>query len=102
MAGTIGKTEVAEKPKWPKRKRAAVLRKGNDMQRFEYLVRSDFDQMAEDASRSYGSKEEDRTKAYAETISRELNKLGVEGWELVQAPDQFNNHNWIFKRAIPD
>lgn len=72
------------------------------MQRFEYLVRGDFDEMAEDESRSYGGNERERTKAYAQTISRELNKLGGDGWELVQAPDQSGNHNWIFKRASPD
>lgn len=72
------------------------------MQRFEYLVRGDFSEMAENAARSYGSRESDRAKAYSETISHELNKLGAEGWELVQAPDQSGNRSWIFKRAIPD
>ncbi len=72
------------------------------MQKFEYLVRGDFDEMAEDESRSFGSNEHARTKAYAQAISRELNKLGEEGWELVQAPDQPNNRIWIFKRPALD
>jgi len=72
------------------------------MQRFEYLVRGDFEEKADDESRSFGSRESERTKAYAQSLGRELNKLGAEGWELVQAPDQIGNHNWIFKRAILD
>jgi hypothetical protein len=71
------------------------------MQKHEYLVRGDLHEMAEDESRSFGSNERERTKAYAQTISRELNKSGEEGWELVQAPDQPNNHIWIFKRSKP-
>lgn len=71
------------------------------MQKFEYLVRGDFDAMAEDESRSFGGDERGRTKAYAESINRELNKLGGDGWELVQGPDQVNNHNWLFKRSVP-
>jgi hypothetical protein len=72
------------------------------MPKFEYLVRGDFDEMAENESRSCGSNENARTIAYAQAIGRELNKLGAEGWELVQAPDQANNRNWIFKRAVLD
>jgi hypothetical protein len=68
------------------------------MQKFEYLVRGDFDELAENASRACGSRESERNKAYSKSISDELNRLGADGWELVQAPDQSNNHNWIFKR----
>jgi hypothetical protein len=70
------------------------------MQKFEYLVRSDFDEMAEDAARAFGNRESERLRAYSQTINDELNKLGAEGWELIQAPDQTNNHNWVFKRPI--
>jgi hypothetical protein len=72
------------------------------MQRFEYLVRGDFDEVAENEARAFGSNENARTKAYSQAIGRELNKLGGEGWELVQAPDQANNRNWIFKRPVLD
>lgn len=70
------------------------------MQKFEYLIRSDFDVKGENASRSFGSKETERMEAYAKAINEELNKMGAEGWELVQAPDQIGNNNWIFKRPI--
>ena len=70
------------------------------MSKFEYLVRADFDEKAENAARAFGNKESERQKAYSQSISNELNKLGAEGWELLQAPDQTNNHNWIFKRLI--
>jgi hypothetical protein len=72
------------------------------MQKFEYLIRSDFDEKAENASRSFGSKEGERKKAYAVAINEELNKMGAEGWELVQAPDQIGNNNWIFKRSVTE
>lgn len=70
------------------------------MQKFEYLVRGDFDEQAENASRACGSRESERAKAYARSINDELNQLGAAGWELVQAPDQTSNHNWVFKRAL--
>ncbi|MCK9261918.1 MAG: hypothetical protein RBT39_19505 [Azoarcus sp.] len=70
------------------------------MQRFEYQIRSDIHQMAEDAARVHGSREKDRLRAYTEVVQTELNKLGAEGWELVQAPDSSTNRNWIFKRAV--
>ena len=68
------------------------------MQRYEYLIRSDIHQLAEDIARSHGSKERERLKAYTEVVLTELNKLGGEGWELMQAPDLTTNRNWIFKR----
>lgn len=70
------------------------------MQKFEYLVRGDFDEQAENAARACGSRESERLKAYSKSINDELNRLGGEGWELVQAPDQTSNHNWIFKRLL--
>jgi len=70
------------------------------MQKFEYLVRGDFDEQAENAARTCGSRESERVKAYSKSINDELNRLGGEGWELVQAPDQTSNHNWIFKRLL--
>jgi hypothetical protein len=70
------------------------------MQRFEYLVRGDFDEQAENAARACGSRESDRLKAYSASINSELNRLGAEGWELIQAPDQTSNHNWVFKRQV--
>lgn len=72
------------------------------MQKFEYLVRGDFDEKAENDSRSCGSRESERIKAYSQSINSELNRLGAEGWELIQAPDQTSNHNWVFKRAVLD
>lgn len=71
------------------------------MQKFEYLVRGDFDEQAENAARACGSHESDRLKAYSASINNELNRLGADGWELVQAPDQSSNHNWVFKRQMP-
>ncbi len=68
------------------------------MQHFEYLVRSDLHDMAEDVARPFGSKERERLNAYTQVVARELNKLGAEGWELVKAPDIATNRNWIFKR----
>ncbi len=70
------------------------------MKRYEYLVRSDFHGDAEDASRSYGGKERERMKAYDEAVELALNKLGAQGWELVQAPDAATNRQWIFKRPL--
>lgn len=72
------------------------------MQKFEYLVRGDFDEKAEDASRTCGNRESERLKAYSLSINTELNRLGQEGWELIQAPDQSTNHNWVFKRQLAD
>jgi len=71
------------------------------MQSFEYLIRSDFHEAAEEAARAFGSRERERLNAYTQVVQRELNKLGAEGWELVQAPDLAANRNWIFKRARP-
>lgn len=68
------------------------------MQHFEYLVRSDLHDMAEDIARPFGSKERERLNAYTQVVASELNKLGAEGWELVKAPDVATNRNWIFKR----
>ena len=70
------------------------------MKRFEYLVRRDLHGAAEDASRSFGGKERQRLAAYTSFIAAELNKLGAEGWELIQAPDNLSNFNWIFKRPL--
>ncbi|KAF0811344.1 hypothetical protein IGB42_04181 [Andreprevotia sp. IGB-42] len=68
------------------------------MQRFEYLTRSDFHEAAENAARAFGGREKERLSAYAQAVSTELNKLGAEGWELLQAPDSTANRMWIFKR----
>lgn len=72
------------------------------MQRFEYLVRGDIHQMAENEARAFGSREKERSQAYGQVVANELNKLGAEGWELLQAPDQISNRNWIFKRPLAD
>jgi hypothetical protein len=70
------------------------------MQHFEYLIRSDLHDMAEDVARPFGSRERERLKAYTEVMAAELNKLGALGWELVKAPDTATNRNWIFKRPM--
>jgi hypothetical protein len=70
------------------------------MQRFEYLVRSDIHEQAENIARTFGSRERERLSAYTQYVLAELNKLGGQGWELVQAPDVATNRNWIFKRAL--
>lgn len=70
------------------------------MLKFEYLVRGDFDEQAESAARACGNRESERLKAYSASINNELNRLGAEGWELIQAPDQTSNHNWVFKRQV--
>lgn len=70
------------------------------MQHFEYLIRSDLHDMAEDVARPFGSRERERLKAYTEVVAAELNKLGSLGWELVKAPDTVTNRSWIFKRAM--
>ena len=70
------------------------------MQKYEYLVRSDIHQMAENEARIFGSREKERLQAYGQIVTGELNKLGAQGWELVQAPDQAANRNWIFKRPL--
>jgi hypothetical protein len=69
------------------------------MQSFEYLVRSDFHEEAENAARAFGSRESERLNAYTQVVVGHLNKLGSEGWELIQAPDVPTNRNWIFKRV---
>jgi hypothetical protein len=71
------------------------------MTRFEYLVRSDFHEEAENASRSHGGRERERMKAYDQSVQMALNKLGALGWELVQAPDASSNRQWVFKRPLP-
>lgn len=70
------------------------------MQCFEYIVRSDFHEEAENAARAFGGRERERTKAYNAVLESELNKLGAQGWEMVQAPDASANRNWIFKRPL--
>ncbi|MCP5277456.1 MAG: hypothetical protein H6935_03735 [Thiobacillus sp.] len=70
------------------------------MTRFEYLVRSDFHEEAENASRGHGGRERERTKAYDQAVEMALNKLGAQGWELMQAPDDNANRKWIFKRLL--
>ncbi|MBI2305960.1 MAG: hypothetical protein HYU78_01525 [Rhodocyclales bacterium] len=70
------------------------------MQRFEYIIRSDFHAAAEDVARSFGGRERERLNAYTQVVVGELNKLGAEGWELIQAPDLATNRNWIFKRPL--
>lgn len=70
------------------------------MQPFEYLIRSDLHDMAEDVARPFGSRERDRLKAYTEVVAAELNKLGALGWELVKAPDTTTSRSWIFKRPM--
>ncbi|MCA9584145.1 MAG: hypothetical protein KC657_02185 [Myxococcales bacterium] len=71
------------------------------MQNFEYLIRSDIHPIAEKEARIHGSREKERLQAYTQAVADELNKLGAQGWELVQAPDQTLNRNWIFKRPLP-
>ncbi|MCP5269542.1 MAG: hypothetical protein H6943_10995 [Zoogloeaceae bacterium] len=70
------------------------------MQRYEYLIRSDFHEAAENAARPFGGREAERLNAYTQVVIEHLNKLGGEGWELVQAPDIAANRNWIFKRPL--
>lgn len=70
------------------------------MQRYEYLIRSDFHEEAENAARPFGGREKERLAAYTQVVVQQLNKLGGEGWELVQAPDIVANRNWIFKRPL--
>lgn len=70
------------------------------MQRFEYIIRSDFHETAENVSRAHGSRERERLVAYTDVVVKELNKLGAEGWELIQGPDLATNRNWIFKRLL--
>ena len=70
------------------------------MQRFEYIIRSDFHETAENVARGFGSRERERLQAYTQVVAAELNKLGAEGWELIQAPDLAANRNWIFKRPL--
>jgi len=70
------------------------------MQCFEYLVRSDLHEGAENVARTYGGKERERLSAYNNVVVTELNKLGALGWELIQAPDMATNRNWIFKRPL--
>lgn len=70
------------------------------MQRFEYLICSHFHEAAETAARAFGSRERERLNAYTEMIQTELNVLGRQGWELIQAPDMIGNRNWIFKRPL--
>ncbi len=70
------------------------------MQRYEYIIRSDFHATAEDVARSFGGRERERLEAYTQVVVTELNKLGAEGWELIQAPDLAANRNWIFKRPL--
>jgi len=72
------------------------------MQCFEYLIRSDLHDMAEDIARSFGSRERDRLNAYSQVVANELNRLGALGWELVKAPDVATNRNWIFKRPVAE
>ncbi len=69
---------------------------------FEYLIRSDFHEEAEKVARSFGGRERERLTAYTQVMQSELNKLGAQGWELVQAPDLASNRNWIFKRATAE
>ncbi|GAB3252665.1 hypothetical protein [Chitinimonas naiadis] len=70
------------------------------MQRFEYMVCTTFHVEAENVARSFGGREKERLQAYSEVVVKELNKLGAQGWELMQAPDQSANRNWIFKRQM--
>jgi hypothetical protein len=70
------------------------------MQGFEYIIRSDFHETAENAARPFGGKERERLNAYTQVVIAEMNKLGAQGWELVQAPDIATNRNWIFKRLL--
>lgn len=71
------------------------------MPRFEYLVRSDFHEEAENAARVHGGRERERLKAYDQVVESMLNQLGALGWELIQAPDAASNRQWVFKRPLP-
>jgi hypothetical protein len=70
------------------------------MQRFEYLIRSDLHIEAENAARPFGGRERERLSAYTQVVLVELNKLGAQGWELIQSPDLATNRNWVFKRLV--
>ncbi|MBK8523199.1 MAG: hypothetical protein IPL58_03185 [Betaproteobacteria bacterium] len=70
------------------------------MQGYEYIIRSDFHETAENAARPFGGRERERLNAYTDVVITELNKLGAAGWELIQAPDAATNRNWIFKRPL--
>lgn len=70
------------------------------MQKFEYLVCAHIHQAAENEARAFGGRERERLESYSQSVANELNKLGAQGWELVQAPDQSANRNWIFKRPL--
>ncbi len=72
------------------------------MQRFEYLIRGDFHNKAEDVARNFGGREVERMNAYAKAITTELNALGADGWELVQGPDGASSRNWVFKRPLAE
>lgn len=70
------------------------------MQCFEYIIRSDFHDEAENTARTYGGRERERRNAYNMVLEAELNKLGAQGWELVSSPDADSNRNWVFKRPL--
>jgi len=70
------------------------------MQKFEYMICSDFHEEAENVARTFGSKERERLNAYTRVVEASLNRLGADGWELVQVPDLAGNRNWIFKRPL--
>lgn len=70
------------------------------MQRFEYIVRSNFHDEAENSARAHGGRERERMMAYDQEVESMLNKLGSEGWELIQAPDATTNRQWVFKRPL--
>jgi hypothetical protein len=70
------------------------------MQCFEYFVCSDIHEEAENAARAFGGRERERLSAYTQVVVTRLNKLGAQGWELIQAPDLASNRNWIFKRLL--
>lgn len=46
------------------------------MPRLEYLIRSNFHEEAENASRSHGGEERERMKAYDQAVGIPLNKPG--------------------------
>jgi hypothetical protein len=70
------------------------------MPHFEYLVRSDFHEEAENSARAHGGRERERMKAYDQVVESMLNQLGALSWELIQAPDASSNRQWVFKRPL--
>lgn len=61
---------------WTPDRFLGVFRKSPPMPRLEYLIRSNFHEEAENASRSHGGEERERMKAYDQAVGIPLNKPG--------------------------